>query len=167
MGPLGVIWLLNFTFYCKVNDKSQALLRYLTSMSHTLLSCFILPTVIISPFYRWGKIEAQRLGTSTNHGALSMGQNLKLDLLGSKANGLYELHLETARKSTDAGLTIFSLESGPFLAGMYRAWWSHYADDLRGLTSWSFSDGFKGDGLSLDTKRAPKTLSRVVTSMPL
>lgn len=105
-----------------------------------------------------------------------MGQNLKLDLLGSKtnefcclvpANGLYELYLETVRKSTDAGPTIFSLESGPFLAAIYRAWGSHYTDDLRGLTSWSFSDGFKGDGLSLDTKRVPKTLSRVVTSMLL
>lgn len=83
------------------------------------------------------------------------------------AKGLHELHFEPVRGSTDSGPITFSLESGPFPAGMYRAGWSHHTYYLRGFRSWSLSDGFKSDGLSPDTKRAAKKLSSVVTTLLL
>ena len=83
------------------------------------------------------------------------------------AEGLHELHFEPVGGSTDSGPITFSLESGPFPAGMYRAGQSHHTSYLRGLRSWSLSDGFKSDGLSPDTKRAAKMLSSVVITLLL
>ena len=45
---------------------------------HSALLCFILPTTIMSPFYRWGNWGPEAEALQQTHGALSMSQNLKL-----------------------------------------------------------------------------------------